>query len=589
MLTSGRHRKTKCSEERPQCSNCAKLNIECVWPPLVSSLPHGSPFEIRKLPKKIGVNFIHYGNRSSRQKRRKFEGKVGESGKLGHGKNSDIQVVEKRRPFILQGVKEPLEQDVQSDLPQNALDPHLLKEESEINKLSDNQELYQEGSIILCLQGTSPGASPESTFYNSPPSLDYEQNLDGIHYLNDIHLGLTPLSGNKNWIPGVQLVNNEPLFFHAFINGFIPSISPQYCHPQLTPMAIFVPQGIQEPMMRDVFYACGAAFVAHGNHEVLTVARQLYANCLTSFANRLSATGGKFEEWMVAAALLFTLRDKFAGTSLELPTSHLAKAVELLRILHKTGGDKSITLKFFVDSFLFNYSVSLITGGRLARKILPSPFHIFDKWRPIFEDRPFQCFVPWMNNPVFGAATQSFELAAKASWLVGLYPLGDKDMASACELLAQSYMLKLPTVSNPPKDLSARDFLRVQESVAVSEIYKLASQLLLTRLMHPTLELHHDIIAGRVQHILAIARTLSADTTLWIICSWLLLITGLCVVKEEDRKFIIESCRRAHELFRASFMSMICRFLEDSWGSPERPGPGWNHLFNEVALETFCF
>lgn len=565
------------------------MNIECVWPSLYSSLPHGSAFEVKKLPRKMGVNFILYGIQWPDQKRRgrKFEGKIGVTGRACHGKKSGIKVVEQRA-----GEKEPLEQDEQSDLQQNARDPHFLKEECDIDT-SSSQKLHQDESIKKdFLLGPSSiceeALSPESTLSDSPPSLDYEQYLDGNEYLNNIHLGLTPLSGNKIWIPGVQLIKDEPLYFHAFINGFIPAISPQYCHPQLTPMAIFVPQGIQEPMMRDVFYACGAAFVAHGNPEVLAVARQRYANCLTLFANRLSATGGRIEEWMVAAALLFALRDKFAGTSLELPTSHLAKAVELIRILQQTGGDKSITLKFFVDSFLFNYSVVLITGGRLARKILPSPFLIFDKWRPIFENQPFQCFVPWMNNPVFGAATQSFELVAKASWLVWLYPLGDKDMASACELLAQSYKLELPVVTNPTKEMSARDFLRIQQSVAVHDICKLASQLLLLRLMHPTLELGHDIIGGRVQQILAIVKTLSADTTLWVICSWLLLITGLCAEREEDRKFIIESCRRIHELFRASFMAMICRYLVESWGSPERPGPGWNHLFNEVALETFC-
>lgn len=402
-------------------------------------------------------------------------------------------------------------------------------------------------------------------------------------------LALTPLSGAKSWIPGVNYASSDPLFLHAFVNGFVPAISPQRCHPQLTPMAVFMPQGIVEPMMREVFYACGAAFIANTNPTMQTVARRRYASCLTQFANRLTETGGLMEEWMVAAALLFTLRDKFSGLSAEHPTTHLAKAVELIRIFRRSTGDHSITLKFFVDSFLFNYSVVLLTGGPLALRILPSPFDIFDEWRPIFEFRPFQCFAPWMNNPVFGAANRAFELAAKVLWLAHRTPLDDNDMILACQLLAESYLLEAPKqeIDHPPLILQ-KELREVRESVAVHEVCNLLCQLFLIRLMHPELELLHAVVSARVRRIVDVMHTISKSSRLWIICSWLLMVTGLCAKLESDREFIASSCLRVSKLFRAQFLVQIEQFLRQAWGTDLHPGTGWSLLFESDVVLGFC-
>lgn len=421
----------------------------------------------------------------------------------------------------------------------------------------------------------------DNSDHSDEEALDVDQQLS---------LSLTPFSGIKLWVPGATFGPQDPALLHAFVNGFIPCISPQHCHPKLTPMAIFVSQGVAEPMMRDVFYACGAAFMANDNEEMLVVAKRRYASCLGKFANRLSATQGKIEEWMVAAALLFTLRDKFVGSSPEHPTTHLAKAIELIRILRKSAGDESVTLKFFVDSFLFNYSVVLITGGRLSQKILPSPFKIFDEWRSVVVHQPFQCFAPWMNNPVFGAATRAFEIAAKCLWLVHQFPLDNADMVVACGLLADTYKLELPEPSQIKRDggMCQKEFLHVQQSVLVNDVGKLSCQLLLVRLMNPSLELGHSIVSEKVRAILDILENLSAETTLWVICSWLLLITGLCCENHKDRDFMLDNCYRSSRLFRAAFMSKIGDFLKKAWGTELEPGIGWDLLFDQAELQSVC-
>lgn len=402
---------------------------------------------------------------------------------------------------------------------------------------------------------------------------------------------LSVFSGCSSWIPGAEYTQNDPLFLHAFVNGFIPAVSPQHCHPLLSPMTIFMAQGIMDPMMREVIYACGAAFLTNENKGMLTEAKKRYANCLILFANRLSATGGEIQEWMVAAALLFTLRDKILQVSPEHPTRHLSKAIELLRALRRSIGDNSITLKFFVDSFLFNYSVTFLTTGPLAVKILPSPYEVFDEWRPIYENQLFKCFAPWMNNPVLGAATNAFELTAKSSWLISRAPLQDLEMVLACELLAKTYETALlpPLPSDRPDDLSGREYQYLQDSVAVDEAGKIASQILLLRLMNPTLELSHDIVQSRVRRVLSVLDTISPTTSLWVICPWLLLITGLCAETLADRKSIVEKCKRAGHMGRGTeFMVRVDPILKESWGTEENPGRGWDTLFDSAALRNLC-
>lgn len=621
--------------------NCVKSSIECVWSNLkMASLSHGSGFKVRKIPKKMGVDFIHYNGPKAKEVGDRYndESKIaditigisitlscsnseervdrngqgylfndGETTEFLLIKNEDIwrnsfrvdeSIVDEgcvgaeKLKVAGSGVVDSQIVDISSQFVDN--NAHTIDFGSNIEISTPDIAVagtkmvdYDQAIDLDDLLSTGATKFLDSEIYLTEEESDAaEQALDQDQELT---LNLTPFSGCRTWIPGVELSDKNLRFLHAFVNGFIPSISPQHCHPRITPKAIFMSQGITEPMMRDVFYACGAAFMANGNKNMLTVARRRYADCLSMFANRLSATGGHIEEWMVAAALLFTLRDKFVGSTPEHPITHLAKAVELIRILRQKTGDESITLKFFVDSFLFNYSVVLITGGNLAMKILPSPFEIFDEWRLVYEYQPFQCLAPWMNNPVFGAATKAFELAAKASWLVHKWPLKNDDMVIACDLLAESYKLQLPPiVTQRAEELSTRDFRHVQQSVAVSEGSKLSCQLLLLRLMNPTLELLHEIVGSRVRDILQILRNMSPDSSLWVICSWLLLITGLCAELPEDREFVILNCNRAAHLFRAEFMKKTGIFLEKSWGTSDLPGPGWNIIFDSPSFHTLC-
>lgn len=540
----------KCNEARPECSHCQKSSLECVWPSLnLSLLPHGSDFKVRKTPKKIGTDFIFY------EQPRK-------SDNLEVPRDFDTGSFFSREPLPGQFTQ---------------FDPAEYKA-SEYPRVT---ELMEQPILELPLLNF--------LYLSDSHTLPYDEEYILENHEQQLSLSLTPLSGLTNWMPALDYTPDDTQFFHAFVHGFLPAISPQNCHPQIAPIAVFLPQGSAEPIMREVFYACGAAFMAGINPELQLVLKRRYITCVSKFNQRLAANQGRIKEWMVSTALLFALRDKFTGSTPEMPALHLSTAIQLIRILRAQYGDQSVTIKFFVESFLFNYSMVLITADQSIRKMLPSPFEIFEEWRPAFDYKPFRCFVPWQNNPVFGAATQAFELAAKASWLVSKCPLSDEDMGTACDLLLETYRMKRPVIEiQPDVQISARQFLLLQESVAVSDVSKYACQLLLLRMMTPELELLHHIIRQRVLQLMKTYKLISLDTQLWATCAWLLLVTGLSSVEMEDRSFILDMCYRHAKVCHAAFLGQIALFMELAWGTAECPGEGWNLLFNSAAVKSIC-
>lgn len=397
------------------------------------------------------------------------------------------------------------------------------------------------------------------------------------------------LNGCLTWVPGLDFSTNEAYLFHAFVNGFMNAVSPQFCHPQLTPVAIFVPQGIERPLMKNIFAACGAAFLSCKLPDLHAIARRKYAVCLEGFASTLTTCKDETQEWMAAAALLFCLRDKVFGCQLYQPAAHLTQALHILRKLRKKKDTNAVVVKFMIESFLFNYSNVLLSCDSAVVKRLPSPFEVFDEWRAVFEHIPFSCSVPWMNNPVFGAASGAFELSAKVSWLSFHFPLNGDHMITACELLVATYKLKLPeALEEMWAGRSASEFKHLKESLLVAELLVSSCQLLLAKLMNPDLEQADNLVQTKVSAICKRLRDLSPTSQEWVIMGWPMLVTGTAAILPEHRNMILELCLRSYELFHTAFMKQLAEFLVMAWGTEAEPGPGWNALFDRSSLLTVC-
>lgn len=571
-LTPGRRRKVKCDEIHPRCSGCVRFNVKCQWPsPTKPSLSHDDVFEIEKLPSKPKYHFVHY---------------KGGQYAADQGKKAPETSDSERHAAELPKSEEP------------EAGANWIKQED--TETTDWRE--QEATTIdwkeTGVSGTdellvaSPSLSPENDFFQN-------QLVDKLYH-PEVRYGqvstfspdrpspeLIPLSPFSGLVPCGHIDN--PYLFQAFLDGFLNCVSPQMCHPQLLPQANFVPYAMQTPIMIDVFNACAASFLSKTNPDMKIEAKKRYSVCLRNFANSLSKARGEVEEWMVAAVILLCLRDKFSGSLPIVPASHLAKALELIRQLRQTNKLSTVSLKFLVESFLFNYTVMLLTGTKEVVQRLPSPFEVYDEWRPVLDHTPFRTALPFMKYPVFGAARHFFEIAAKVSWLYSQLPLSPTDKATACELLGLTYTTPLPEILEAASiELLPHEIARSQESIYLADIMQKCCILLLHKLLFPNLERDDPLVQEIVGKIIDSFCLLSADSPIWIVCTWPLLVSGITAASASHQHYIYALCQRCISRFLMGFLDQVCTFLVSVWGTDTEMGIGWDCLLErEVILRVY--
>lgn len=391
------------------------------------------------------------------------------------------------------------------------------------------------------------------------------------------------LKAEKHFQPLTWFSSGKGQLLYAFMHGFVASISPQLCHKDLTPSAIFIPQGQVNPFMMEVFLACGLAFMSNINPSYEAESRRKYSLCLSWFANELARVKEP-QEWMIAAMLLFCLRDKVIG---ELPVQaamHLSKAINHIDIIFKSQHFVAKNIKFMVESFLFNYSVLLLVGGKRVQSILPSPFLIFDKWRRLLYMQMFSCTVPWMNNPVFGAAVHAFEMAAKISWLVGKHPLSTDDLMTACDLLVELSEIDSYSEVNIPDHVVGAGRQHLQDSRLLSGLIVIACKIAIYKLINPSVDERNLKIQKLAQDGFDLLEQIPLGSPVNVIVGWPVLIIGLCLIESRQQISVSKRCIFVSEVNCVAFLRQVDLFLEKVWTNSEiREHGNLDHLFEELG------
>lgn len=391
------------------------------------------------------------------------------------------------------------------------------------------------------------------------------------------------LRAELNFQPLTWFSSGKGRLLYAFAHGFVASISPQFCHEDLTPGAIFISQGQGNPFMMEVFLACGLAFMSNVHSSYQAESRKAYSLCLSRFANELAQVKEP-KEWMIAAMLLFCLRDKIIG---ELPVQaamHLSEAINHIDFVFKSQSFDAKNIKFMVESFLFNYSVLLLVGGKKVHNILPSPFLIFDKWRRLLHMQMFSCVVPWMNNPVFGAAADAFEIAAKISWLVSEHPLSSDQITIACDLLLELGEIDSFSGVSIPDHIVEAGRQHLQDSRLLSKVIVVACKIALYKLMNPSLNERNPKIKMLAQEGFELIEQIPLKSPVNVIMGWPVLIIGLCLIDLDQQLSLSKRCIYVSEVSCVAFLRQVERFLDRIWTSSEvRENGNLDHLFEELG------
>lgn len=426
---------------------------------------------------------------------------------------------------------------------------------------------------------TSDSEYSRPEFKESPPAMDLGELQ---------HCFITAPSDNfetrRIFLPSIWFSSVGSRLLDAFVNGFVDSISPQLCHSKLSPAAIFIPLGSNNPFVQHVFQVCGTAFLSNVDPSYVQESRKEYSRCLLGFANELSSTKEP-QEWMVATMLLLCLRDKIVGEQPKHAASHLAKAFVLLRHLLKSKKYDVKNLKFLIESFLFNYSVILLVGGKEVLRILPSPFKIFDDWRRLLDLQIYLGTVPWLNNPVFGAAARAFELAAKVSWLVCEHPLDTENMTTACDLLVESCEIEDSSGSVSQEDLLPDSLEQLQNSMRINEATVISSKIVLYKLLNPELQACHPSIQKLSKRGHTILAEIPMMSKLNMIAGWSIFIIGLCAMDASERNALSQRCVIASTSYHVAYLRQIEQFLDKIWGLDHQGEGGLDYLF---GLQNMC-
>ncbi|KAG7891125.1 hypothetical protein KL936_002409 [Ogataea polymorpha] len=565
---SGRKRRVKCDEFKPSCRSCLRNSYVCVWPEHNGYFENRKEFTLQKL-KTEPYTFI-YG-KSFKDRFQPPPATVNQSPL----EQSEAQAVQT-------AIVGPCTTQV---LPVSELGKYLL---SGKDREMIDDALFREYLVTLCR--------------------DFRPT--------------SRLNGFSTYMVGVDMTAREAMLYDAFVKGFMVSVSPQLTHRELQPAVVFIPPGSSNSTLRNIFYACGAAFLRWEHEEMNHEAEERFLKCMEQFPALVkSMKNSPNNQWLLICLLSLCLREKYDGHDYVRTAWYLQMALEVIRNwpamqkqivelasegaqsqgLHTKEApqielalddipamiplsDKMLdnSERCLLESFLYNYSIILLLCDRRTLNFLESPFKIFNEFRPFLNQQRYNFPAPWMNNPVMGAALPAFEFAAKTSWLHATYPFEEEDLKQARKIhnMTKYYVAPVPPPSvrfTQPKHVQRK----LLDSCSTARMVAKASYLLLTKLLNPQMSQNDPEIVGVISEMMKSIEELSIHSQTSFIMTWPIAVIGTVVTEKEHRDYLIWRLLNFGYAVRSKSHITIVEFLKKAWGTPEAPGPGWNVLLDK--------
>lgn len=444
-----RKRKKKCDEHQPNCENCIRNKLKCQYPSQWNeALPLNFKLETFQYDELVP---LHY-------KRKKISTNL-KSQKVPQDlfgvfllNTSSLDVSNSNRknngiPAIGETVDT---ENVEKEVIDTKLGNSTSYESVEIVTQSPIKSLSSTPSTSLSLLTHNDNQAAE----HKTIEVDHPDNA-----LSWVFTGpVTNLHLFGKYIPNIELSPQDAELYVHCARDFMQQVSLPHAHPSLSPPNVWVNLVLESSILIDVYLSCGATYLAclHQNlkvdplHEQSSQQLQINDNAQLSQKYRelseikynlavkslmLAISTNSIDldsDWLMTAGLSLCLRDRANGLNGSRCTKHVSFVYNLIkRRIDKKRQSQSLgnalpllslitpVERLLIDSFLFNYTCSLLTCGKQDYASLPSPYSFFpdiENWfdAPIVQN----CEVKWMNNPVLGAARNSFQTLAKLIYLL---------------------------------------------------------------------------------------------------------------------------------------------------------------------------
>lgn len=415
---------------------------------------------------------------------------------------------------------------------------------------------------------------------------------------------------NTGSVSAIPQNEKELLLYYTFFNYFLPQVGPQNTLPQLSTSVTF-PQVEHNGIVRSVFKCCGATFLAWCQpDEYSKIAEDLYNESKrnlqkvlgekkylydVSTANEVNSPesvssnnsmGLNYkqikgdEDWIIACFQLLVLRDKLKNGQdvVDRCLENLAHSFETIqnRYLLDTSSEipNSPVDRMLLESFVYNYTVSISVARDFDSKALPNPFdpiitRLVSMLKfPIFEN----CEVEWLNNPVLGSSVECFIMLAKVSYLGRLkLPLTPDSIweIRAKELQQQCLYYSPPALPEKIKNNMAK-YSKYRPGLLSGSIVSKACYLLLFKILNygkmtDEMILADEDIQNVVKYIITALNDIEMGDKLLCILQWALLIIGAFTVTENDRFVVKKYVRSVGETIHSHCGNQIKSILDEIW------------------------
>lgn len=272
-----RKRRIKCQGSKPRCLNCIRSSYICVWPNGDESLPHENNFQLQK------VNDTKQNRKRSNQ-------------------NAKLQLTINKYKL-------------------KPSHPKIIK-----NQKQNGEEAGRELESVQLASFAS-----KSELQNTTDNIQ-----DKLFRKLLIEINSSVLSENAFTKPlALPLSNQNSMFYDAFINGFITDISPQLAHFKLQPGAAFIPSGLENSVVQNLFIACGASFLysAMPTKEMELLSKVKFNESvgdLTTLIGNKDIHG--HENWVIIFLLLAYLKTKFIYDGQRSHTLAMITIIEAIKL-----------------------------------------------------------------------------------------------------------------------------------------------------------------------------------------------------------------------------------------------------------------
>lgn len=372
---------------------------------------------------------------------------------------------------------------------------------------------------------------------------------------------------------------SEQLFFRRFVSRFVPNIARVHFHGTYSLEELFLEAATENMTLRDIFIACGAAFVA-GKSECSEQAMQTYEVAIDKFVEqmRVGHVVG-FEDWFfVAVQVLQTLclRDNFGTLNATRCAAHLGAASRIITMrMLELDREYSALQKAMIENFVFNYSITIFYCDHTKLKeLVPSPFDFFDSVQDL------SCILPGDLPHAGHISMRAFEIAAKCSWLCRLLlPLTQQQVLIHQLLLDRAksliHHLDYPTAS--PMTLAAA------QTTAVARAMLCLLMILLTGMLdrEAPLEQFDEMLT---------AYTVDVNNVLYkniVFPIWLLNIAACATEDPYKREIFVNRLDYLYRILNSRISMQVLAHLRGLWEIYTGREPFYL-LFDTHAMDQVC-